>query len=693
MSILNHMRSLWLCAVLAGLPLTQAAAQTAPVETVTVTADHLPRAVGQPAFSSVSLSTDQIASFDQLDAALEQVPGLSLYRRSTSLNANPTTGGVSLRAIAPSASSRALVLLDGVPLNDPFGGWVIWSALPTEDIGGAEVIRGAGSGPYGAGALTGTILLRERDDTNGISQADIAGGNLDTYRAGVSGGTDLGPVRLFASGSAEHSNGWIPVEPDARGPADNNARLNSGAASVRAETDLGDDITATARAGYYSELQDAGLVGAEATAQGESGSLTVAKSADAGGIGWRLQSWLIDSNLSNTSVSTAAKQAGTTPADDQYATPALGWGLNAAALGTSGIFHWEAGADLRDDEGESRELYSFSTSLDRLVDTRRSGGQSIVTGLYGEGALDWGAWLFTLGARADYWATTQGHLVQGVRATGAVTLDKDYSGRDGAVPTGRAGLRHNFDDGEYLRLAAYAGFRAPTLNELYRPFRVGNVVTNANAALVPEKLDGVEVGWGGAAGFLSWNTTGFWNVLHDAVESATIENHAAVLAECPGLVATGTCEQRENVGDIDALGLESEVSEKIDPAFSLHQAASWTDARVRPGMADILLSGKRPAQAPGATIIAGAHWQPVESLSFDADTRWVSAQYEDDLNTIKLGSAFVLDLRAAWAFRDDISLFARLENALDAKIATGNTTGVINVGEPRIVEIGLSYTP
>jgi vitamin B12 transporter len=666
-----------------------AAAQTADqgTETIVVSANHLPGAVGHGAFSTVSLSQDQLTNYNQVDAALEQVPGVSLFRRTTSLSANPTTQGVSLRAIAPSAASRALVLLEGVPLNDPFGGWVIWSALPVEAIGGVDIVRGAGSGPYGSGALTGTILLKERDSVDGISEADISGGSLDTYRAGASGGAELGPVKLFAAGAVQHSNGWIPVEPDSRGPADNHVRFNAGSASLRGETDLGDGITASARVGYYDLLQGAGLVGAEATAQGETASLTVARNAEQGGIGWRVQSWLIRSDLSNISVSTSntpVLQASTTPANDQYSTPAIGWGWNAAALGESGAFHWEAGADLRDDNGQSHELFGFSTALDRYLDGRRSGGQEVITGVYGEGAYASGPWLATLGARLDYWATSEGHLLQDVLASGTITTNTDFAGRNGAVPTGRAGVRHTFDDGQFLRLAAYAGFRVPSLNELYRPFRVGNVVTNANAALTPEKLDGVEAGWGGETGILTWSATGFWNTLHDAIENATI-----ALSNCaPG---TGMCQQRKNVGNIDALGLEAEASENIASDFAFREAVAWTDARVRPGATAPQLSGKRPAQAPGAVITAGAHWEPLSPLSLDADLRWVSAQYEDDLNTIKLGSALTLDVRAAWKFSNGVSLYGKIDNALDAKVATGNTTGVINIGAPRIFEIGLSY--
>jgi outer membrane receptor protein involved in Fe transport len=278
-------------------------------------------------------------------------------------------------------------------------------------------------------------------------------------------------------------------------------------------------------------------------------------------------------------------------------------------------------------------------------------------------------------------------LLQDVIASGTTLTNTDYAGRDGTVPTGRAGLRYSLDDSQFLRVAAYAGFRAPTLNELYRPFRVGNVVTNANAALVPEKLDGLEVGWGGNTDIVTWSATGFWNTLHDAVENATVLN-ALFPTSCTG---GATCQQRKNVGDIDALGLEAELSESIASDFAFREAVTWTDARVHPGTAAPLLNGKRPAQAPDAVITAGAHWQPIAPLSFDADLRWVSAQYEDDINTIKLGSALTLDVRAGWTFANQVSLYGKIDNALDAKVATGNTTGVINIGAPRIFEIGIEY--
>jgi vitamin B12 transporter len=652
------------------------------VEQITVTAAKFPEAVGSAAFSTVNLSGEQLTISDRLDDALEQVPGLSLFRRTVSVSANVTTEGVSLRSIAPSGASRALVMLDGVPLNDPFGGWVVWTALPYEDIGGAEIVRGAGAGPYGAGALTGTILLTERSDSEG--QIDAQGGTLDSLRIGASYGGSVDDIDLFGSASFERSNGWVPVQSPDRGGADDHVWFDGGSGSLRAETQIGDVLT-SARIGYYSEGRGAGVVGAMSAADGLIGSLTFAQSPDAGGIGWRVQGWTIRSGFSNTSVSVAPGRGSTTPANDQFATPALGIGLNAALLGASGDFRWEAGTDFRDDAGESNELFRFS-GTDFLM-SRRSGGRFIVGGVYGEGAWDLGPWLLTLGAREDYWATSQGHLIERDRTTGDITNLQDYPGRHGFVPTARGGVRHDLGDGEYLRLAGYIGFRAPSLNELYRPFRVGNDVTQANANLRPEDLYGVEAGWGGVWESFHWDTTAFWNQLHNAVANVTI---GQVLC---GPVPCGVLRQRQNAGDINAYGFEGQVIEAVNDRINLWSALSATHAEFTSGQLD----GLRPAQAPRVTITGGATWRPIDPLTLEAQLHWEGLRFEDDVNTLKLAPALVVDLRGSYALTDRLSATAAVDNVTGADVATAATRDaelgtVFSYGQPRVFWIGLSYT-
>ena len=229
--------------VLPALLLSVAGARAA-VEQVVVTATRPPEPVGQAAFSVTTVDAAALTQSDRLDAALKQVPGLSLFRRTSSLAANPTTQGVSLRSIAPSGAGRALVLLDGVPMNDPFGGWVIWTALPAEDIGRAEIVRGAGAGPYGAGALTGTISLSERDSDEAGRWPMFRPAASAAYRAAASGGATLGTVSICSPASRPNIRmAGSPVRPPQRGAADRPLWFNGGSASLRAQTPLGGDMS------------------------------------------------------------------------------------------------------------------------------------------------------------------------------------------------------------------------------------------------------------------------------------------------------------------------------------------------------------------------------------------------------------------------------------------------------------------
>src|SRR6185312_11297379 len=113
--------------------------------------------------------------------------------------------------------------------------WVIWSSLPGEEIGKGEVVRGAGAGPYGTGALTGVIALDEATGT-GLIAGDVSGGSSGQRRAAAAGGVSIDRFDLFASASAEASNGWIPVSHAQRGAADDPLTLDARNAALRIQT-------------------------------------------------------------------------------------------------------------------------------------------------------------------------------------------------------------------------------------------------------------------------------------------------------------------------------------------------------------------------------------------------------------------------------------------------------------------------
>ncbi len=682
------LRRVWIATAALAVAVTAASAAD-EIETVVITASP-PDPVGNAAFSVATVSTADLRGAPVLDQALAQVPGLSLFRRDSSLSANPTTQGVSLRSIAPSGAGRALVTLDGVPQNDPFGGWVIWSSLPGEDIGGAQIVRGAGAGPYGAGALTGVIALDEaRGD--GLTAADASLAQLNGKRIGAAGGTTLGPVTLFASASNEDSDGWIPIDPAQRGPADDAVTFHARNASLRAEAEPLEDTLLSVRVGAYGENRDSGLVGAHSSADGVTASATLAHPESEDELGYRVQAWLRDSRFSNISASVAAGRAGTTVTNDQYATPALGFGFNAALRGRWSAIDWEVGGDARFAQGDSKEHYQPAAG--HFTMNRDSGGRTFVGGLYLESAAHWDDLLLTVGLRADQWASTGGHLVQSVLATGAVTVNRQTPSKSGIVPTARVGLRQELDDGYYLRSAAYGGFRAPTLNELYRPFRLGNNITEANPGLTPEKLYGAELGAGLKRDSFSVDVTAFYNQLHGAVTNVTVAHGPVTVPGLGTVPAGGLLIQRQNAGNIHAVGLESDAHWHANAWLGLDLALDYVDAHVEGGRAAAQLTGKRPAQAPRFTLTAGVHLTPFDRLTIGVDARYETTRFADDQNTLPLAPATTIDARIAYRLLDGLFAYVAGDNLLNAHIATTETADLVtSYASPRVLRIGLSWT-
>jgi vitamin B12 transporter len=660
-----------------------------PVAAVVVTATRLPDPVGDAAFSIVRIGEAALRATPRLDEALESVPGVSLFRRNSSLSANPTVQGISLRSIAGSGAGRALVTLDGVPQRDPFGGWVVWSALPDQTIGAVSIVRGAGSGPYGAGALTGVIDLTSRELAPGQAAGEASVGSLGDRQGQGLVALRLGPGVLSLAAAGESEDGYIPVR-DGRGAADTRLDLHAYSGSARWVATIGADVLAI-RASGYNEDRGSGLLGAVSRADGAQVSATVTHAAAGAAPAYQLRAWVDHSNLLNTSVSVAPGRATTTLADDQYATPATGYGIGGLLRWNVGHGAVELGADARGAVGESRELFKFVAG--HPTRRRFSGGETITGGVYLEGSQSFGPWLITGGARLDGWGDLAAHRLEFDTVSGAATVVQRPPDRGGVLPTARFAVRRDLGDDLYVRAATYAGFRPATLNELNRPFRVGSDVTEANPALKPERLYGAEIGVGGNGGGVAWSATGFYNRLDDAVINATVR-YGPFVDPVEGLIpAGGTLFQRTNVDHIDAWGLEASARRDWS-RIGVRLAADYTYARVDGGAAAPALTGLRPAETPRLSVTAGASWRPFDRLTLLAQARYDGARYDDDLNTRRLAPGATADLRADVAVSPTVSVFAAVENLFDAAIQTGRTsTDTVSYGPPRLIRVGVTLRP
>jgi outer membrane receptor protein involved in Fe transport len=668
--------------------------QDAPADLpdIVVTAARLPPAASEAAFSVIRIGEERLSRETRLDEALRSVPAVSLFRRTSSLGANPTTQGISLRSIAPSGAGRTLVTLDGVPLNDPFGGWVIWSQVPTESLSGLDIVRGAGAGPYGAGALTGVISLRERDSAGGT--LELSAGELGGRRLGAATTLSVDRFSLTAALRRELGDGYVPVRGPAAGAADTPLDLATLAGSIRADAALGGDVAVSLRASAYEEDRGSGLLGARSSATGESYSATVSRVPQADRAGWRAQIWRRTSDFANTSVAVAAGRGLTTPANDQFATPAAGWGWNlalrraAVSLGT-GRLEWEVGADAHYSEGETRELFRFMAGA--FTRDRVAGGETSVVGAYGEASWSTGPWLVAGGLRIDHWENAAGQRIERDRATGLPTLNETDPDRSGEVVSPRLAARRDLGSGWAGRAAAYSGFRPATLNELHRPFRVGNDLTEANAGLEPERLKGIEVGLAWSGDTTEIQATVFWNRIDDAIVNVTLGAGPGTFPRAGFVPAGGALRQRQNAGTIEAVGIEASLEHRVGERLSLDAAVSVTEAEVDGGTAAAQLTGLRPAQAPVVSASAGMVWRAADRLTLITRARYEGDRFEDDLNSRVLEEALTLDARVEWAVRDGVIAFVAADNLMDAAVEVSETgDGVEGYGPPRLIRAGLS---
>jgi outer membrane receptor protein involved in Fe transport len=418
--------------------------------------------------------------------------------------------------------------------------------------------------------------------------------------------------------------------------------------------------------------------------------LTLAQPVEQGVGGWRFQAWVRESDLQNSSVAVAAGRATTTPANDQYGTPATGYGVNAALQGMSGAFAWEVGGDVRASDGEVRERFRFMNGA--FTRGRIAGGETLVGGVYAEGALDQGPWLLTGGARLDGWRSTEAKRYEWDLATNATVLNQTSPDADGTTPTARFGVRYELSDALWMRAAAYGGFRPPTLNELHRPFRVGNDITEANALLKPETLQGIEAGVGGE-GAVQWRAGVFYNRLKDPITNVTVGIGPGTFPTAGFVPAGGVLRQRRNAGEITAWGFEGEGSGGIGGTEATWRSAlAYTDAEVDGGSAAPQLTGKRPAQTPRWTITGGVDVPLGDKLSIEADARYESARWEDDLNSRKLSAGLQADVRARWQVSNGWEAFVAAENLFDEKVEVGETAdGVESYAAPRTLRVGLAF--
>jgi vitamin B12 transporter len=618
----------------------------------------------------------------ELDQLLKDIPGLQLFRRSDARSGHPTSQGVTLRALGGNASSRALLVLDGVPQSDPFGGWVNWPAYDAQDLAGIRVVRGGGSVANGPGSLAGTIEMASRSDS-GLS-GEVDAGSRDSFEARGRIGVDAGGGVLSISARDERSDGFIPVTASTRGPADEPAPYSEWSGRARWVAPIADETELQASVDAFHDWRTRGT---DFTANRTNGADASLRLVGRGEWQWTALGYWQWRNLMSSFASVTPERAAADRVSLQYSVPSngLGGSIEVRPPMPDGI-GLRLGGDGRRTSGESREFYSYVA--DEPTRRRAAGGESWTAGAYAEATGDFGWATLTGGARIDHWSIENGHLFEQTITSGAILTDAHDAPRSGWLPTARGGISAPVGRGFALRSAAYLGWRMPTLNELFRPFRAGSDATAANSDLKPERLAGVEAGVDYAHGPFTATLTGFDNRLADAIANVTLGEGPGTFPGVGFVGAGGTYYERENVDAVKVRGVEASAAWNDGP-WSISAGASFTHARVEGHGSATFLDGLRPAQTPRFAGTLAAGWQQ-DGKGAQLVLRRTGAQFDDDLNSDLLRPATTLDAYAAWPLMRRVQLVVRAENLTNALVMAGiNGDQSIERATPRTLWIGV----
>ena len=635
------------------------------------------------------------------DDVLRMVPTFSLFRRTSSLAAHPTTQGVSLRGIGPSGVSRTLVMIDGVPFNDPFGGWVYWTRVPLDSVERIEVVDGTSSSVYGNYAMGGVINVVSARPRPRTFEFRTQGGNRGTGKADFSASDVWGKVGASFEGSFFGTDGFPLVVENERGPIDTLATVDYHNLGFKLDYSPSERLSVFGRFGYFREERDNAKSSTfdPVTGQPVSPDQGVPEANDtmwktvSGGVRVALPD---ESDLQARLFLDFERFHSNFLAVPNLQTRAIGrmtllqrvptTGIGAMAQWTKPVSTrqlYSAGVDWRRVDGASEEQALDTLTGTRVTTLRESGGKQQSAGAFVQGQF-WPApqLSVTLSGRVDHWRNYEGRNLETNAVTGLPTANNRLlPDREDTVVSPRGAVLYHLND----RVTAWgtlgAGFRAPTLNELYRQFRVGAVLTLANEQLGPERLVGGELGVSVVpVEALSVRATWFDNRVKNPVSNVTIAPNTM---------------QRQNLGRTEIRGFQTDLEYRVARDWRFGGAYVHNNAKVTEFAANPALVGNYLPQVPKnrGSLTAAYTNDRYATVAFNA--MFFGRQFNEDTNlgTVPgeaepgLPAYAMLELSVSRAITRNFDVFFGVQNLLDEEYFVGLSPTTI--GSPRLVHGGL----
>lgn len=624
------------------------------VVTATRSAERLPSAASATVITAAELNNMAAGA---LDDALRSTPGFTLFRRSSSRVANPTTQGVTLRGVSGSGASRTLVLADGVPLNDPFGSWVYWNRVPQAAIDRVEVVRGATGDLYGAGALGGVVQLLTLQPDRTRARATIDGGSNDTFRGSFFAAAEHKGWSGSGAYEGVRTDGVYVVPAVSRGTADtkSDSDYQTGFGTIRVRTNR---FHAQVRGAGYKEDRGNGT-----TVQINNTNWKQI-SADLGGVvgGGALQVQFAGANQDYYQTFTAvAADRNSERLTTEQSTETSHQLVNAQWARAFRRLTLVAGADYHNTDSTVTE-FRYSTT-DVKTGPFFIGGTEQLKAAYARATVNaTDALTLELGGRGDWWTSTPEDPTLSTTSVNFFSPRASVAWRQGRYS---------------IQGAVYHANRTPSLSELHRGFRSGNVVTNPNPLLEPETLTGVEGGVLVSMGRLSARATAFYNSLDGAIANITLTATAAQITR-----------QRQNSDLIKAKGVEFEADARLTPALSINGQLVLTSSHFRGSVATPAVEGKTVPQVPVLQGGLGLTWADPRLFTFATQARFSGEQFDDDLNLFTLGAYGVWDAQVSRNIVRGLTSFVAVENILNQEFDVARTP-LRNNGWLRTLRVGV----
>lgn len=670
------------------------------LETSTITATRTARTVREvPASVVVLQPIDRVeTAAKSVSDFLRVIPGYSTKDYQSSLVTSPANTAPSLRGLGGTSASRTLVLLDGIPMNEPFAGWVYWPRVPLGLVKQVEVVRGGSAGVWGDRAMGGVINLITVQPQETALSVKASAGSYGAAHTSALGTVRRDRVGLLFAGDLTGMDGWPNVQESIRGPIDKEVNSRAQVLFAKGVYDVTPLIQLHVTGNYMGDRRHNGSV-LKRSRSSVSDLRSGLRWVTGGGSAINASVYGSHTDLATRSSSDALDRQSETPNLNQFDVPSNAVGAQLQWSKTVfGTHQLSAGADASSVKGEVNEDLGYSRSASAFTRRRHVAGHQRLLGAYVSDAISIGASTHLFGSlRRDGWRNDDASRVIRNLTDGSLVTDTTYVPTENSHMSYSVGLQQRAGRMLSFRGSVYESFRAPTLNELYKPFASsGNVVTEANGDLRPETLTGVDVGvdFSPSAVFAARLTT-FWNTIHDPVQEITIGlagTSARVIAPCGQIAAGGACRQRQNLEAFETHGIETDVEAHPHRFLSLRGSYTWNPTEITKAPTQPQLVGKAARGNSRHQYSASVAYSNPSLVNVSLTTRFVGRRFDDDLNSLELESFRVTDVRASRQLTSRAKVFASVENVFDREYPISRAaSGFVRVGSPRLVEGGMQF--